>query len=253
MKKNLFVNHDNDMLKIGIDSSHKLKIKKDINTLSASSYDCLNIYKQLAYGKKSEITDIINQIRKLTKYQPLSFLHYVFLDVLFTCTRYTSEIGGDITSILPDTANYNHMLNSITSHDELCIMLNLLLNSVYDYRDKHTDILQGNTIARAQKYIDANFTLPTISLNSVAQECNVSPNHLSFLFSKYSGITFIDYLTKLRISKAQELLANTNIHISDISYSVGYNDSHHFSHIFKKHTGISPSQYRKSYRSGYNL
>lgn len=247
MKKNQFVNPDNGKLRISTDSSHKFKIINDINTLSASSHDCLDIYKELAYGKKSEADTIVNHICKLAKHQPLCFLHYVFLDVLFTCTRYIAEIGGNITSILPETTNYKHMLDSITSLDSLCLMLNLLLSSIYDYRDQHTDILQGNTIAKAQKFIDANFTQPTICLNAVAQECNISPNHLSFLFSKYTGITFIDYLTKLRIVKAQELLAHTNIRISEISYSIGYNDSHYFSHIFKKHTGLSPSQYRNTF------
>ncbi|SDY03369.1 Cache domain-containing protein [Evansella caseinilytica] len=83
-----------------------------------------------------------------------------------------------------------------------------------------------------------------ISLESCADEIGINPYTLSRAFKKIAGINFIDYLTRLRIEEAKELLLNTDMMISDISEKVGYRHSY-FNRIFKKHVGIPPSQYRK--------
>ncbi|MCK0473589.1 AraC family transcriptional regulator [Halalkalibacter sp. APA_J-10(15)] len=83
-----------------------------------------------------------------------------------------------------------------------------------------------------------------ISLESCAEEVHTNPYTLSKAFKKIMGVNFIDYVTKLRIEKAKELLLNTNMKMNDIAEQVGYRHSY-FNRIFKKHIGIPPSQYRK--------
>ncbi|WP_077622413.1 helix-turn-helix transcriptional regulator [Sediminibacillus massiliensis] len=83
-----------------------------------------------------------------------------------------------------------------------------------------------------------------ISLDYCADEVNLNPSVLSKVFKDFSGWNFIDYLTHIRLTKAKELLLETDTKIKDISESVGYNHSY-FNRIFKKHEGITPSEYRK--------
>ena len=57
-------------------------------------------------------------------------------------------------------------------------------------------------------------------------------------------MTFIEYLTSMRLEKATELLINTNMRSNEISYEIGYQDAHYFSYIFKKKFGMTPKEYR---------
>ena len=85
---------------------------------------------------------------------------------------------------------------------------------------------------------------PDLSLNDVAAQANLSASHFSVVFSQETCQTFKEYLTELRLTKAKELLRMTTLRSADIAYKVGYNDPHYFSSVFKKHTGLSPMEFR---------
>ncbi|HYG00865.1 MAG TPA: chromate resistance protein ChrB domain-containing protein [Chryseosolibacter sp.] len=96
-----------------------------------------------------------------------------------------------------------------------------------------------------QDQIDTNLTL---SLKEVSQSLNVHPTYLSREFSKYfDDMSFGDYIRKLRIEKAVQLLNESDHTLSEIAYLTGFSDQSHFNRIFKKHTGRNPSAYRKSH------
>lgn len=94
-----------------------------------------------------------------------------------------------------------------------------------------------------QDQIDTNLTL---SLKEVSQSLNVHPTYLSREFSKYfDDLSFGDYIRKLRIEKAIQLLDDPDHTLAEIAYLTGFSDQSHFNRIFKKYTGKSPSEYRK--------
>ena len=72
----------------------------------------------------------------------------------------------------------------------------------------------------------------------------------STVFSQETGQTFVEYLTAVRIEAAKHLLTNGNSRMSDIAFDVGYQDSHYFSYLFKKHVGVSPREYRSRSEEG---
>ena len=111
-------------------------------------------------------------------------------------------------------------------------------------KEKQNLIPIAPQILKAQAYIKTHINDYGINLNCVADFINMSPNYFSTLFSQETGQTFIEYLTKLRINKACELLTTTNLKPIDISLEVGYQDSHYFSTLFKKETGCTPKEYR---------
>jgi AraC-like DNA-binding protein len=97
-----------------------------------------------------------------------------------------------------------------------------------------------------QDQIDTNLTL---SLKEVSQSLNVHPTYLSREFSKYFGdLSFGDYIRKLRIEKAVQLLNESTHSLAEIAYLTGFSDQSHFNRIFKKYTGKNPSDYRKNMR-----
>ncbi|MDC7125927.1 MAG: response regulator, partial [Spirochaetales bacterium] len=92
-----------------------------------------------------------------------------------------------------------------------------------------------------QKYLETEFSNPKITAEEITHIFYISQSYLSRLFKQYSGKTFSEYLTGLRISRACELLKTTNKKNFQIAEEVGFNDPGYFSVIFKKSVGVSPS------------
>ena len=103
----------------------------------------------------------------------------------------------------------------------------------------------GN-ISRIINYIKDNYSDSDLSLQHVADEFHVSASYLSRIINQKIGISFIEYLTEIRLNKAIELLSadNDDVYIYKIAKSVGYNSQHYFSRIFKSKTGFSPLEYK---------
>ncbi|CAH1208279.1 Protein-glutamate methylesterase/protein-glutamine glutaminase [Paenibacillus auburnensis] len=85
-----------------------------------------------------------------------------------------------------------------------------------------------------------------ISLQSVADAINVNSSYLSRVFKQETGENFVNFLTKIRIEKAQALLKEKSIRIYEVANRVGYPNTAYFSKLFKKVTGVSPEEYRAS-------
>lgn len=109
--------------------------------------------------------------------------------------------------------------------------------SIYD---RHRD-----SISRAVQYINQNYS-KDLNVEDVAKKFLLSSSYFSYLFKSITSKTFTEYLVGLRISKALELLKNTNDKVVDICYSVGFNNINHFNRMFKQNIGMSPLAYRKS-------
>ncbi len=94
-----------------------------------------------------------------------------------------------------------------------------------------------------QDQVDTNLSL---SLKEIAEGLNVHPAYVSRQFARYfDNLSFGEYIRKLRIEKAMELL-HTSHSLSEIAYLTGFSDQSHFTRIFRKHTGKNPSEYRKN-------
>ena len=111
---------------------------------------------------------------------------------------------------------------------------------------------------RSVLYIDRHYMDPELSLSSVANAVSVSPNHLSTLFKSKIGVGFSEYLTEVRIRQAKRLLILMNgkakasaarqlLFGDQVGERVGYQNMEYFSMLFKKNTGQTPSQYRRSH------
>ena len=88
------------------------------------------------------------------------------------------------------------------------------------------------------------FADPDFSLDEAASRAGVSPNHLSFEFSREAGETFTSYLTRVRMEEAKRLLASTDLMVYEIGELVGYPSVEHFSRSFKRLVGASPARYK---------
>jgi YesN/AraC family two-component response regulator len=98
-------------------------------------------------------------------------------------------------------------------------------------------------ITKAKEYITAH-QMEDLTLTEVAKAVNTSTFYFCKMFKKVTGLNFTDYVSRIRIERARNLLLNRNLRISEIAYEVGFQSLTHFNRVFKKILGVSPTQYR---------
>ncbi|MGL4522579.1 MAG: AraC family transcriptional regulator [Bacilli bacterium] len=101
-----------------------------------------------------------------------------------------------------------------------------------------------NIVNHALYFLENNHT-KEITLEQLAEMLYVSPTHLSKIFKEATGVSPINYLIQVRLKHARELLDNNQLSIRDVAQAVGYQDAYHFSKLFKKYYGVSPSHLEK--------
>ncbi len=93
-------------------------------------------------------------------------------------------------------------------------------------------------------YVRHHFGDPDLTLAKLAKEVNICPAYISTIFKKYQKINFSDYLIGLRMEKARELLAKTNLMTYEVAERTGYSNPQYFSVLFKKYTGLTPKEFK---------
>lgn len=103
----------------------------------------------------------------------------------------------------------------------------------------------NDTYKKILSYINSNYC-SDISVQSLASKFSVNPNYISQLFRREKGETFTEYLTKLRMEKARNMLKTTGMPVYEVADGVGYRDYFHFAKVFKRMTGKTPKAYREN-------
>lgn len=98
-------------------------------------------------------------------------------------------------------------------------------------------------VVRAREYIQDHYS-EDLSLGQVAKAVCTSPFYFCKMFKRATGINFTEFVARVRVEKAKNLLLNPNLRISEIAFEVGFQSLTHFNRVFKKLLGQSPTEYR---------
>lgn len=128
------------------------------------------------------------------------------------------------------------------SYRDFCRTFIECSDSMYDHvRGEENDVIE-----EVKRYVQQHY-MSDISISMIAEQFGLTANYLSTIFHQRTGSRFIDYLTGIRMEAAKKLLVtNNSASVHDIALMVGYNSARHFSSLFQKVTGMTPSAYRKS-------
>ena len=158
-----------------------------------------------------------------------------------------TEWGLEVDRTELKKAYFNTRVLSPKQYDSMVKLLTLFaqhLSMVSNQVVVRQENAEPPVIARAKEFIKAN-QAEDLSLGQVARAVNTSTFYFCKLFRKVTGINFTNYLSRLRIEKAKNLLLNPNLRVSEIAFEVGFQSLTHFNRVFKKVLGQSPTDYRE--------
>jgi len=171
-------------------------------------------------------------------YTTLSSINNIRISVSAIEVDKRHEEGKDIASLLK-------LIEKSDSADELNSLLEevavRIAEKVNNFNNKSIKLI----LRKAIDYIHEHYN-EQVTLNEVAENIYVSTFYISRMFKKELGKSFVDYLNDVRIEKSKELLKDVRYKTYEVAEIVGIPDPHYFSKLFKKYSGMTPSEYRES-------
>jgi AraC-like DNA-binding protein len=231
-----------------VSSDHVMVWYQDIPKESETYYYPLDFEQRLInYAKVGDI----DQVKKLLaiiheeNFKARSLSIYMSKELIYelksTIIKLMSHLSNDET--------IKKLLKNIDSSNT--IEQNYKL--VEDIYDKVCDLVQAQKSTYSlelmndiKRYIDTNYMDQDLGLYKVSSHFNLSEGYFSHLFKEQSNINFTDYLEKVRMDHAYELLQNKDISVNEIAELVGYNSAQSFRRAFKRISGVSPTTLRKN-------
>lgn len=183
----------------------------------------------------------LDTMQNISKNHAFEFISKMFQSIFVLARKYNIELinveveGFTLTTCLHQFNHYNDCKK-------------ILFELLDVYRQKIEDALADNVreeVREVQKYIMEHFD-EQINLSDVSKLVHMSESRLSHVFKNETGVTFIEYLSNLRMNAAEKMLRSKPMTISDIALKTGFGTQSYFSSQFRKKYGISPLQYRKN-------
>lgn len=232
-----------DFILIKPDCVHSITVaEKDI---SKSIWMCSCIFTQKYF---SEIADEYLNISELCSYTLYKQLFSNFAGIIQLSDDNAENVKHQLWAIAHEYNHYTDGSNYLIKHS--LIHLLLYITRIYEYKNTSRSgvVSKNHEIDELAKYIRSHFSY-NLSLEFLAQHMHLSREYLSRYFKKHMGKTISQYLLEVRMEKATHMLINSTHSINDICEYCGYSSIGNFQKAFKNAIGMSPSDYRRNFKS----
>lgn len=208
------------------------------------------LFTAVKFGKQEDISQVIAGMQENLAELNMRKNNYqaYCVSVLNALLEFVQQQNIEVEGVFGGLPNY---LEILKEHDETGSFLKWLEEqclSLNGYFGQERENKAKNIIEIAKKHIHQAYGNPEIGLEKVAAEVGLTQTYFSSLFKKETGMSFVEYLTDVRMKEAMRLLQETEEKIYVVAQKVGYPESGYFSHVFKKKFGISPIQCRRQGR-----
>nr|WP_237391774.1 helix-turn-helix domain-containing protein [Paenibacillus dendrobii] len=173
--------------------------------------------------------------------------HSILYRILIAMMKHAEETGLSDASLIP--ADAFSRVGSFRTLDEAQSWIEDISRGIMMSLTEHRSSHIRSQMDTAEGYIRANYHDETLSLQQVCSHLYMSASYFSSLFKQHTGGTFVEYVTRIRMGKAMELLRTTRLKSYEIAEKVGYSDPQYFSVLFKRNTGKTPKEYRQQQES----
>jgi len=194
-------------------------------------------------GAKGLLDELLGTIL-FRSHEHIGILKARALEIIFIIARAAVEAGANLEEILGFKYQYIQDLSHDDSPETLYYFLRKAFDQLFECIYQNRNIRHTKVFRKAKEFIWGNYNRD-ITLKKTADAVGINPFYLSHLFRQEMGLSFLEYLTSVRLSIAKKLIMQTEWSIIQIGLEVGYQDPSHFAKIFKQKEGILPKEYRK--------
>mgnify|MGYP000148124876 CR=1 FL=1 len=215
-------------------------IKKDSNVFYYPPEISTKLIHFISTGNTPQVLEMFNLIHQENieeRTLPVNLLKYLLSDIRNTLLKARFELpqDADPEAVKVLDERFNEHLTFKLCEDLALSLCNLFGN-------KEDDNTLSSTI---EKYIKDNYKDPSLGLNKISDEFQISESYFSHMFKEKTGVNFSTYLENIRMAEAARLIQETDISLNELYIAVGYNNSNTFRRAFKKVYGVTPSAMRE--------
>ena len=192
-----------------------------------------------AMGELLISNDVFRSLSDRRDVLGIQLLNYLFL--------YQEELGKDRASL--DAMRQKAMVEywKLTTQQERLAYLATQYYDLMEYAESRKGEYSNPIISYCLQAIQDNYSDSNFNISNLADTLHLSLSYLSTVFKNATSQNISSYLSAKRLQRAQELLRDASIPIKDVCFSSGYDDPRYFAKFFKKHTGMTPSEFRNLY------
>ena len=191
-----------------------------------------------------DVTQILDNLFDENRRIGLNEIHVLVNSVILTVRRICNKF---MDLPISEIDHIEYMMRNLENSDDLTLIrktfkfiFNILSqNATKNGTDKNTRLLE--TI---DEYIRTNFADPHLSITEISSQMDLSENYISVFYKQMTGMNISAKIEELRMSKAKQLLAETDLKVKEISEACGYSNLNTFYKAFKRSNGISAMEYR---------
>jgi two component transcriptional regulator, araC family len=201
----------------------------------------------LKFGNDESIIEYVEKIFSKLKESKVHSSQYqsYMINVINVVIGLVQDYGLELGVLTKTATDYIDLLDKIKDTGGFREwLLEASINIAHRIREDRA-FTSKKVLEEAKAYIEENFSDMDLSLERLCKHLHVSVARFSSNFKKEVGISYVNFLTNIRLQKAVELLKTTDEKTYIIAEKVGYGDQNYFSYVFKKKYGVSPSKYRQ--------
>lgn len=205
----------------------------------------MNAIKTGNYASANQLLDHIYQMNFESQPVSLELGKFLYFNMLSTLMKIWNESPERFVKVFGEQFNPVSRLmecgSIIELHEQIKGIYRTICEAVLAEKQEPGVILVNKII----RYIEIHYADNALSLNAIADHFQLTPPYLSGLFKKHHGQNVTDFIMRLRVERARELLLDDRLMLNEVAHGVGYANAAGFIRVFKKYMGMTPGKYRE--------
>ncbi|GMQ61346.1 response regulator [Vallitalea maricola] len=197
-------------------------------------------------GNLTTVNDVLSEIFayiESSSYKTEEYTKNIFTELIFITARSLYEIQEQMNNIVGEPIHLSNFIYQLDTYDDLKIYIIKLFEEITAYFSHKVNQKNTYVINQVREIIRQQYT-NNLTVKLISDQIGLTPNYISQIFKKDTGLTITKYLTDVRINAAKELLKDSNFKVFEVAEMVGFDNPYYFSTVFKKVTGMHPSKFR---------